>query len=499
MFNRKRLTVCILSFICLLAVSGRALAQSTKATDSTKKILNKLLQSKKSQDTVTVNEDLKHLSASENENEVFLAAEFYYQLKNQRAADSLNNLRPAKFPKGYAARDKAARAIYKLKTPEEMDAAYQKLIQEFPPSNFPDVDYDHINYDYVVSATAERYALAHNYEKAKYFIGFEEEEFWKTNGYDGLANAFAKAGDTTDAEIYTKKALDIAAKYYYAKNNDDAGKFAASGYPGILTSYAIFLYSEGKNKEALSYIEKAHKLDTKLEPFTNYKYAQVLMTLHRNREAFKVLEDVVKAGKANPEMEGTFKNLYIKTHKGDKGYEAYSAMIRQGYLVDLNKRLNKEIMNVPAAGFTLTDLDGNKVSLADYKGKIVILDFWATWCGPCKASFPAMQMAKNKFENDPDVKFLFIHTWERGTETPTEDARAYIKSKGYNFQVLMDLKDPATKQNKVVTSYGVNGIPSKFVIDKNGIIRFHLLGFDGSNEAAVDELSMMIEMAKKHS
>jgi len=54
MFNRKRLTVCILSFICLLAVSGRALAQSTKATDSTKKILNKLLQSKKSQDTVNV-------------------------------------------------------------------------------------------------------------------------------------------------------------------------------------------------------------------------------------------------------------------------------------------------------------------------------------------------------------------------------------------------------------------------------------------------------------
>jgi len=154
-------------------------------------------------------------------------------------------------------------------------------------------------------------------------------------------------------------------------------------------------------------------------------------------------------------------------------------------------------MNMPAADFTLTDLDGNKVALSDLKGKIVILDFWAIWCGPCKASFPAMQMAQNKYKDDPNVKFLFIHTWERGTTTPVEDAKAFIKSKGYNFEVLMDLKDPRTKENKVVSSYKVDGIPSKFVIDKNGIIRFHLMGFDGSNEAAVDELSMMINMAKK--
>jgi hypothetical protein len=75
----------------------------------------------------------------------------------------------------------------------------------------------------------------------------------------------------------------------------------------------------------------------------------------------------------------------------------------------------------------------------------------------------------------------------------------FIKSKGYNFEVLMDLKDPETKENKVVSSYKVDGIPSKFIIDEKGIIRFHLMGFDGSNEAAVDELSMMIDMAKTHS
>jgi len=499
MFNRKITIICIGAIICQLIISGNILAQSAHSTDSIKLVLNKLLKSNDEQDKVTLNADLKHLAASENENDVILATDFYYQLKNQRAVDSLNDLRLVKFPNGYAARDKSANAIYNLKNPEEKDAAYQKWIKQFPPANFPDVDYDHIVYDYVRSVTAQAYAEDHNTAKAIAFINMLEEEFWKTNGYSGLAGAFKKNGDMKNAELYTKKAMDIAAKYYYAKDNDNAGKFAASGYPSLLADYAQILVANKKYKEALKYTQASYKLNTELNPYTNYSYAQILMKLNRNKEAYEKLEAVVKAGKANPEMEATFKSLYIKIHGSDKGYDTYSALIRKGFLEDLRKKLTKEIMNEPAPNFTLADLDGNKVTLADLKGKIVILDFWATWCGPCKASFPAMQMAQNKYKDDPNVKFLFIHTWEKGDGNATENARAFIKSKGYKFQVLMDLKDPETKVNKVVASYKVDGIPSKFIIDKNGIVRFHLMGFDGSNEAAVDELSMMIDMAKSHS
>jgi thiol-disulfide isomerase/thioredoxin len=160
--------------------------------------------------------------------------------------------------------------------------------------------------------------------------------------------------------------------------------------------------------------------------------------------------------------------------------------------------MEKNMLNKPAADFTLTDLQGNRVQLADLKGKVVILDFWAVWCVPCKASFPAMQMAVDKYKNDTTVKFLFIHTWER-TKTAAEDAKAYIASMKYRFQVLMDTKDPETKANKVVDSYNVVSIPTKFVIDEKGNIRFRLTGFDGSNEAAVDEISMMIDMVRAKS
>jgi thiol-disulfide isomerase/thioredoxin len=126
-----------------------------------------------------------------------------------------------------------------------------------------------------------------------------------------------------------------------------------------------------------------------------------------------------------------------------------------------------------------------------------VLDFWATWCGPCKRSFPAMKKAIEKFKDTPDVKFLFIHTWERiDANLATADAKKYVEENQYPFQVLMDLKDPETGTNKVIESYKVSAIPTKFVIDKDGNIRFKFTGAAPGEDAAVEEVAAMIEMAR---
>ena len=147
----------------------------------------------------------------------------------------------------------------------------------------------------------------------------------------------------------------------------------------------------------------------------------------------------------------------------------------------------------PAPSFTLLDLEGKAVSLDDLKGKVVVLDFWATWCAPCIKSFPAMQMAVEKYKEDPEVEFLFINTWER-QENPTEFVQQFMDKRGFDFTVLMDLKDPVSKRNPVVERYGVNGIPVKFIIDPDGNIQHKITGFmGGDNQAQVKELADLIE------
>lgn len=151
----------------------------------------------------------------------------------------------------------------------------------------------------------------------------------------------------------------------------------------------------------------------------------------------------------------------------------------------------------PAPAFTLQDMEGKEVSLADLEGKVVVLDFWATWCAPCIKSFPAMQMAVNKYKNDPAVEFLFINTWEQ-RDDPTEFVKQFLDKRGFDFKVLFDKKDPVSKRNPVVEGYGVSGIPVKFIIDTHGNIRHTLTGFKGGDdEAQVEELSGLIESSKK--
>jgi peroxiredoxin len=108
-----------------------------------------------------------------------------------------------------------------------------------------------------------------------------------------------------------------------------------------------------------------------------------------------------------------------------------------------------------------------------------------------------MQLAVNKYKNNPNVKFLFIHTWEKTGGNAIEEAKKYITDNNYTFEVLMDLRNPVNKQSPVASAYKVSGIPTKIIIDPKGQIRFNTAGFSADSDKAVKELSAMIEYSSE--
>jgi thiol-disulfide isomerase/thioredoxin len=158
-------------------------------------------------------------------------------------------------------------------------------------------------------------------------------------------------------------------------------------------------------------------------------------------------------------------------------------------------KVEKMKVNEPAPDFEITDFNGKTVSLKSLKGKTIFIDFWATWCVPCVASFPGMQKAVDYYKNDKSVVFMFVHTAEKN-DNATAEAKKMIASKKHDFDVYMDLKDKTTGKNPMLSAFQVRALPTKLVIDKDGIIRFKTAGFIGVDEA-IPEISTMIGLSKK--
>ncbi len=157
------------------------------------------------------------------------------------------------------------------------------------------------------------------------------------------------------------------------------------------------------------------------------------------------------------------------------------------------KRRSAGSVGADAPDFSLVDLDGKSVKLSELRGKVVVLDFWATWCGPCIMSFPGMKLSMDKFKDNPNVKFLFVNTYERvSADQWKSTVSTFVKQRGFtSFPVILDVG------GEVAGSYGVNGIPAKFCIDKEGKIKFKSTGYLGSNDAIVAEMTHWIEEASK--
>ena len=141
-----------------------------------------------------------------------------------------------------------------------------------------------------------------------------------------------------------------------------------------------------------------------------------------------------------------------------------------------------------ATDFKLPDLKGTSISLSSLRGKVVFLNVWATWCGPCREEMPSIQTLYDEFRNNRDFVVLAVNE-DSGGRAPVD---AYVHGNAFNFTVLLD------PQNLVGDAYDVSGIPETFIIDRDGRIVAHHLGpYDWSKSEMRDALRELIDYKVK--
>lgn len=444
------------------------------------------------------------LSKSKKETFVLMSTSLYNYLGEEDKAKEIEKGISKRFPKGIQARKTTFDALMSEENvpSQELEKNYAAWLKKFPKSPFEkmlkeendkDFGFGIVGYyDYAAEQIVRRLIKNGDYDRIDAYLSTNQK-----------VNKVAIAQDLFEAGQYPKALPIAAAGYEAAKSetekldpNSQAYWMANRNYTMAASLYAKLLFETGDNKGASQIAQQLQDTGYAL-PENTILLSKIYQKEGKDLDAFLVLHrTMVKTGRSSDYavLYETITPIYAKLNGANASLENYTASLDAEIKKEVESTYRAQMIKKEAPQFSLTDRDGKTVSLADYKGKVVVIDFWATWCGPCKISFPGMQAAVNKYKDDEEVKFLFIDTWQR-EENYKELVDNFINHNKYTFHVLFDEMKDRTKAT--TTAFGVEGIPHKVVIDKEGYIRFESSGGSADVEQVVNEMETKIELAKK--
>lgn len=240
-----------------------------------------------------------------------------------------------------------------------------------------------------------------------------------------------------------------------------------------INQFADLLATAGQNEYLSKWLKDLP--DATTDRYILYQIALVEAATGHSDAAFDYLNK--SAGVGFDEVGTLFRADELTSLQSDSRWNAAVEAVKVNWAASAAKRKDAVIakkFSRPAPDWTLKDDEGNDVHLAELKGKVLVLDFWATWCNPCRMSMPVIDRYV-KTAMPEGVRVFSVNTWENNPEK----AIAFMKEMGYAMELVFG-------NNDVAKAYGISGIPYICAIDRDGNIRFEAKGFsDGLEEELV--------------
>lgn len=393
-----------------------------------------------------------------NETDYYESTKYYGLMQNWEERGNVIKKGAEKFPKSEMAKE----VFFKDNYQKIDEKNYNEVLSNFKDT-FGEIDDNSKNY--FASIILSKLMFNPNSDKklvlefGKFFLdeimfaSFLNNGAWYFSGEE-IAN---DARDLENGKVFSQKSIDIIKnRLANPKDEDDLG-YLQGQYNTYTDTFALLLYKDKKYKEAFD-LQQAILEKKGLDTGGKERYSAYAESAMGLDFAKKYIIDELDNGLNSKVLYQQLRSIYKKQNFTS---------------VEIDKLTQKYKLpeQVKAPSFALKNLDGNVVNMEELRGKVVILDFWATWCGPCIESFPKMQKLVSKYNKNSEVVFLFINTLEgKVNENRRKKVQKFINKKKYTFNVLLD------EVSKTANLFNVQAIPTKVVIDKNGNIVFNGFG-----------------------
>ncbi|WP_452223731.1 TlpA family protein disulfide reductase [Lacinutrix chionoecetis] len=456
--------------------------------------LNTMLRNNKEKGEAIANTMLADLSAKKDlTEEDYTKMHSIYSMKRDRAlADSIMMVANTKFPKGKLKKQALMNSFYDAKTIAEKEKIFDEMEANFdmdPAMSYAATSIAAQKFKAGDEAGFKRYAdkIKSDNEKA----GLYNSVAWPA-AEEGKNMEMASQLSKSSLELLNKEMKDLSNKpAYYTKKQYK--KNIENSYNMYADTYALLQFKLGNVKEAIKYQKQA--VGDGKSSDVNERYIEFLVADKQYELAAEKAKLFLSEGNGTSKVKEYYETAYTNVNPDATDFDAIIATIDKENRERELAELKDSMLDEEAPQFVLKNLDGENVSLSELKGKTVILDFWATWCGPCKASFPGMQQVVEKYKDDENVVLLFVDTFEDGAKRE-ENVAKFIKDNKYDFHVLIDGKVKDSDKYEVANKYGITGIPTKVIIGPSGKINFRSVGFSGNNDKLKQEMDLMIDLLR---